>query len=129
TTLHTRDSASAISRLIDMGVEPFMIASAIDTVVAQRLARILCDQCKREANVPPAALAELGLEGTQLYEPSGCVRCNGSGYHGRVGLFEVMALNDEIRGLILTRASVREISDAAARAGMRTMYQDGLEKV
>jgi type IV pilus assembly protein PilB len=128
-TLHTRDAASAITRLLDMSVEPFMIAAAVDCVIAQRLARVLCEQCKREAHIPATALAELGLRDARVFEPVGCVRCGGTGYRGRVGLFEVMPISEEIRTLILARASVGEIVAAATRDGMRTMYQDGIEKV
>ncbi len=128
-TLHTRDAPSAITRLLDMGVEPFMVAAAIDCVVAQRLARMLCDQCKTPANLPGETLARYGLEGGELYEPVGCIRCANSGYRGRVGLYEVMSITEEIRTLMLAGASVDEIAGAAERAGMRRMREDGIHKV
>ncbi len=128
-TLHTRDAPSAISRLIDMGIEPFMVSAAIDCVVAQRLARRLCDQCKRRTSLPESVLAEHGLDGATVYEPVGCIRCNGTGYHGRVGFYEVMSMTEDIRSLVLGRRGVDEISDAARRSGMRTMRDDGIEKV
>jgi type IV pilus assembly protein PilB len=129
TTLHTRDAPSAISRLIDMGVEPFMVAAGIDCVVAQRLARTLCDQCKRPAVLPDEVLAEHGLQGATVYEPVGCLRCNGTGYHGRVGFYEVMPMTEEIRSLIIQRRGVDDIMSAARWAGMRTMREDGIAKV
>jgi len=128
-TLHTRDAASAITRLIDMGVEPFMVAAAIDVVVAQRLARTLCTHCKRPATLPRELLAEHNLTGAALFEPGGCIRCGGSGYHGRIGLYEVMPITDEIRTLALERCSVDELHGAAVAHGMRTMRDDGIEKV
>ncbi len=128
-TLHTRDAPSAVSRLIDMGIEPFMVSAAIDCVVAQRLARTLCDQCKRLASLPESVLAENGLTGATVYEPVGCIRCNGTGYHGRTGFYEVMPITEEIRTLILQRRGADEIEAAAIHAGMRTMLQDGIEKV
>ena len=88
-TLHTRDAPSALGRLIDMGIEPFLISSAVDCVVAQRLVRKLCPHCKRLATLPESVLEEYGLD-EQPYAPAGCSRCSGSGYRGRVGLYEVM---------------------------------------
>jgi type IV pilus assembly protein PilB len=128
-TLHTRNAVSAATRLVDMGIEPFMVATAIDCVVAQRLARTLCKHCKRESTASAALLATHGLEGSQTFEPVGCIRCGGTGFRGRVGLYEVMVLNDEIRDLLVSRASVPLLSTAAAASGMRTMRQDGIEKV
>ena len=128
-TLHTRDAASAITRLIDMGVEPFMVAAAIDVVVAQRLARTLCTHCKRPATLPPELLAKHNLAGGSLFAPGGCIRCAGTGYHGRIGLYEVMPITDEIRTLALGRYSVDELQAAAVAHGMRTMRDDGIEKV
>jgi type IV pilus assembly protein PilB len=128
-TLHTRNAASAATRLMDMGIEPFMVAAAIDCVVAQRLARTLCNNCKQQAKTPDEVLAAHGLEGAQLFEPVGCMRCGGTGFRGRVGLYEVMVLTDEIRDLVVGHASVPVLSAAAEASGMRTMRQAGLEKV
>jgi len=128
-TLHTRDAPSAITRLIDMAVEPFMIADAIDCVVAQRLARTLCGHCKSPLELPAAVRKEHGLADAQLFEPVGCIRCSNSGYQGRLGLYEVMPMTEQIRSLILERRGVTEIAASAVAAGMRTMRQDGLEKV
>ncbi|HUO75042.1 MAG TPA: ATPase, T2SS/T4P/T4SS family [Solirubrobacteraceae bacterium] len=128
-TLHTRDAASAITRLIDMGIEPFMLAAAIDCVVAQRLARTLCPQCRRPSKLTPEMLKQHGMEGAHVFEPAGCIRCRNTGYSGRVGLYEVMPINEEIRNLLLGRRAVGEIAAAATRNGMRTMRSDGLDKV
>src|SRR5579884_2091986 len=128
-TLHTRDASSAITRLLDMGVEPFMVAAAIDCVVAQRLARMLCDQCKKPATLPEATIARHGLEGATLFEPAGCIRCSNSGYRGRVGLYEVMPVTETIRAQLLAGASVDEIAATAEAEGMRRMRDDGVHKV
>jgi type IV pilus assembly protein PilB len=128
-TLHTRDAPSAITRLLDMGVEPFMVAAAIDCVVAQRLARMLCEHCKKPADLPQETLARYGLEGAQIYEPTGCIRCGNSGYRGRVGLYEVMPVTEQIRSHLLRGSSVDEITTVAEQEGMRRMRDDGLHKV
>jgi type IV pilus assembly protein PilB len=131
-TLHTNDAPSSITRLIEMGIEPFLVASAIDCVVAQRLARTLCSHCKQRTIIPSEVLRDHGFAAQfdiEAYEPAGCVRCAGMGYRGRVGLFEVMLMNDEIRSLTLERASAAAITAAAMREGMRRLREDGLDKV
>jgi type IV pilus assembly protein PilB len=128
-TLHTRAAASAITRLVDMRIEPFMIAAAIDCVVAQRLARTLCAHCKRPAKLPSAAIAEQGLQGGALFDAAGCIRCGWTGYRGRVGLYEVMPMSEEIRTLVLERRGTEEIQGVAIAQGMRTMREDGIDKV
>jgi type IV pilus assembly protein PilB len=128
-TLHTRDAPSAISRLLDMGVEPFMVAAAIDCVVAQRLARMLCDACRRPISLPDVTVERYGLQDAQMYEPVGCIRCSNSGYRGRIGLYEVMPVDETIRGLLLAGANVDAITRAAQESGMRPMREDGLYKV
>jgi type IV pilus assembly protein PilB len=131
-TLHTNDAPSAITRLIEMGIEPFLIASAIDAVVAQRLARTLCPNCKRRAIIPASVLRDHGFAAQfdlEAYEPVGCVRCNSMGYRGRLGLYEVMAMSEEIRELTLQRASVAQMGAVAVSQGMRRLREDGLEKV
>jgi type IV pilus assembly protein PilB len=128
-TLHTRDASSAVTRLTDMGIEPFLVAAAIDCVVAQRLMRTLCVDCRHLADVPPDVRAEYGLDDTELFEADGCIRCGWTGYRGRLGIYEVMPVNEEIRRLILDRSSHHEIAAAASRNGMRTLAEDGLEKV
>ena len=129
TTLHTRDAPSALGRLIDMGIEPFLVSSAVDCIVAQRLVRLLCKHCKQPQKVSDAVLAEHGLSGAQPYEPVGCSRCGGSGYRGRLGVYEVMSVSEQIRGLILERASVDVMVSVAVREGMRRLRDDGIDKV
>jgi type IV pilus assembly protein PilB len=128
-TLHTRDAPSALGRLIDMGIEPFLVSSAIDCIVAQRLVRMLCKHCKRLQKVSEAVLAEHGLAGAEPYEAVGCSRCGGSGYRGRLGLYEVMSVSERIRALILERASVDEMVAVAVGEGMLRLRDDGLVKV
>jgi type IV pilus assembly protein PilB len=129
-TLHTNDASLAAARLIDMGVEPFLIASAIECIVAQRLARRLCPQCKQPAKLTQKELKAIGANGDgEIYEPAGCVTCNGTGYSGRIGLYEVMVVNDDIRSMILAKASSNEIEQAAVSAGMHRLRDDGFEKV
>ncbi|HLY51145.1 MAG TPA: ATPase, T2SS/T4P/T4SS family [Solirubrobacteraceae bacterium] len=131
-TLHTNDAPAAITRLIEMGIEPFLVASALDGVVAQRLARTLCSHCKRRTIVTADVLRDHGFHAhydIEAYEPVGCVRCGGMGYRGRVGLYEVMLMSDEIRTLTLQRSASEQIAVVAMREGMRRMREDGLEKV
>ncbi len=131
-TLHTNDAPTAITRLTEMGVEPFLVASAIDCVVAQRLARTLCQHCKRRTILSAEILHENGFPARhdiEAYEHVGCGRCGTSGYKGRIGLYEVMTVTEEIRKLAIARASADEISEVAVHAGMRRLREDGLEKV
>jgi type IV pilus assembly protein PilB len=122
----------AITRLNKMGIEAFLIASAVDCVVAQRLARKLCNHCKRRAVVPMQALADAGLRvGADLeaYEPVGCGRCSQSGYRGRVGLYSVMRLSERIKEMAIDQASEAEIAHVAREEGMLTLREDGVAKV
>jgi type IV pilus assembly protein PilB len=131
-TLHTNDAPSAISRLIEMGIEPFLVASALDCVVAQRLARMLCPSCKRRTIIPAQVLRDSGYKARvelEAYEPVGCRRCGGSGYRGRVGLYEVMNMSPEIQALALERKPAEAIRDVAVRQGMTRLRDDGLQKV
>src|SRR4051812_12292933 len=131
-TLHTNDAASTISRLIEMGVEPFLVASSVDVVVAQRLCRVLCNACKRPVSVTGEVLAEHGFlaaDDMDGFEPVGCTRCSGTGYKGRVGLYEVLKVTEGIRSLALRRATPGEIAMFASAEGMTTLREDGLEKV
>src|SRR4051794_26552659 len=131
-TLHTNDAPGAIARLIEMGVEPFLVSSAVSCVLAQRLARRLCD-CKRQVVLDGDAVRANGYDvaGATItaYEPVGCGRCGGAGYKGRIGLYEVMPVTDEIRRLAVGRASADALAEAAARAGMRPLRAEGLDKV
>jgi len=131
-TLHTNDAPGAITRLTKMGIEAFLIASAVDCVVAQRLARKLCSHCKRRVILPPQALAEAEIRvGGEVegYEPVGCSRCNQSGYRGRVGIFSVMALSERIKEMAVAQASEAEIATTAREEGMLTLREDGIGKV
>ncbi|WP_062464581.1 GspE/PulE family protein [Demequina soli] len=132
-TLHTNDAPSAMTRLIEMDIEPFLVGSAIDCVVAQRLARRLCDHCCVEQTVnasdlPPAIKWGSGAVPT-IMRPEGCQRCSNTGYRGRVALHEIMPINEEIERLTVARASSAEIGHAAVDAGMETLIQDGWAKV
>ena len=132
TTLHTNDAPGAIARLAKMGIESFLTASAVECVVAQRLARQLCTYCKRRTVIAKDALIEAGFRAgadVEAYEPLGCARCNQSGYRGRIGLFSVMLMSEEIKELTVTGASEAEISSVAREQGMLTLREDGLHKV
>jgi type IV pilus assembly protein PilB len=131
-TLHTNDAPTAITRLLEMGIEPFLVASAVDCVVAQRLARMLCATCKKRVLIPADRLAEGGFKvqyDLEAYEPAGCGRCGNSGYKGRIGIYEVMTVSGEIRDLILDRAPADKIAQLAMQQGMRRLRDDGLDKV
>jgi len=138
-TLHTNDAPGAITRLVDMGIEPFLVASAIELVIAQRLVRRLCADCTRPAPINKVKLREnlaiLGIDQAEaelvdaLNAPVGCDRCRGTGYRGRIGLFEIFRLNDEIHELVLKRESTRTLDECARRHGMRTLGQSGWGKV
>ncbi|MEA2193450.1 MAG: type pilus assembly protein PilB [Solirubrobacteraceae bacterium] len=131
-TLHTNDAASALTRLVEMGIEPFLVASAIDCVVAQRLARKLCQHCKARQIISSDVLRANGIRSQfdmEAYNAQGCPRCNYSGYKGRIGLYEVLSVSEEIRTLALARAPAPEIAEVAVRQGMRLLRDDGLEKV
>ena len=134
-TLHTNNAPAAVTRLTDMGVEPFLTASAVDCVIAQRLARRLCDRCKRPVELSDEAFSALGFPagrmpegGARFHEPAGCDRCSGTGYRGRIGIYEMLILSDEIRDLVLRRVSTDEIGRAAEKSGMVRLRDDGLIK-
>ncbi len=133
-TLHTNDAASAVSRLINMGIEPFLVATSVISIVAQRLVRRLHDKCKEEAEIQPQVLIELGFTPEEakkitVYKTGGCNECNNTGYKGRIGLFEVLEVTDEIQELILSGASSAEIRRKAIEQGMVTLRRSGLEKI
>ena len=128
-TLHTNSAPAAPARLVDMGVEPYLVASALDCVVAQRLARKLCTSCRRSVAVPARDVGLTGHRKVEVYEPVGCQRCRTTGYRGRIGLFEVMTVSEEIRAQIVARAPAGEIAATAIAQGMRTLQEDGLGKV
>jgi type IV pilus assembly protein PilB len=131
-TLHTNDAPGAITRLIEMGIEPFLVGSAVDCVVAQRLARLLCEECKSRTTIKSEVMRangfNVGLD-LEVFEPVGCARCGGSGYKGRIGLYEVMWVSDTIRSLAVAREPSETIAHAAVHEGMMRLREDGLEKV
>ena len=131
-TLHTNDAPGAATRLIEMGIEPFLVASSVTCVVGQRLARALCDACKEPLTIPSEMLRENGFdvnEDVSAFGPVGCVRCGTTGYRGRMGLFEVMSVTRAIRELVLTRESAEAIADCAVSEGMQRMADHGLDHV
>jgi type IV pilus assembly protein PilB len=131
-TLHTNDAPSAITRLTEMGIEPFLTASAVCTVVAQRLVRQLCTYCKQRTLLSVSSLERAGFNvafDLEAYDPVGCSRCGGSGYKGRTGLYEVMVMTEEIRDLTVERSSADDIRKVAVSQGMRPLRADGFEKV
>jgi type IV pilus assembly protein PilB len=131
TTLHANDAPLAAARLIDMGIEPFLVTSSVECVVAQRLVRQLCE-CKRPVRMTKATLAENGFDDTRpftAYEPGACVRCAQTGYKGRTGVYEVMTMTDTLRRLILDRSSHDDLRAEARAQGMRTLREDGIDKV
>ena len=131
-TLHTNDAPSAITRLVDMGVEPYLVASSLIAVLAQRLVRVLCPECREPYTPTAAELAELGLrakEPVRAHRPKGCHHCHHTGYFGRVGIFELMVLDDELRSLIVQNTDSKSIKRLAMTRGMHTLRQDGARKV
>ena len=133
-TLHTNDAPSSVSRLLNMGIEPFLVASSVNLICAQRLVRRVCKACREKSPIPPPALMKIGFtaEEAQQVVPSrgkGCEVCNQTGYKGRVGLYEVMEVTDEIRELILVGASALELRRRAIEQGMISLRQSGLRKI
>ena len=132
-TLHTNDAPTAIARLIEMGVEPFLIASSVIGVLAQRLVRVICAECKEAYTPPVEAFRRLNLamdlESVTFYRGKGCDRCRQTGYRGRIGIFELMLVSDHLRELILRKAPTHEIRQAGLEAGMMTLRQDAMQKI
>ena len=128
-TLHTNSAPATPARLIEMGVEPYLVASAVDCILAQRLARRLCTSCRLPVHVAASVVGLPGLEEVEIYEPGGCHKCRETGYRGRIGLFEVMIVTDEIRALIVAHAPADKLAKLAVAQGMTTLMDDGLEKV
>ena len=133
-TLHTNDAASSVTRLLEMGVEDYLLTSTLNGVIGQRLVRVLCPHCKEGYQPLPELVKELKLtpltpnEPIRLYRPTGCAECAGTGYHGRLAIQELLTMNDDIRKLVLSHADAGQIQQAAIRNGMNTMYDDGLHK-
>jgi type IV pilus assembly protein PilB len=134
-TLHTNDAPSAITRLIDMGVKPFLVASSIQAIMAQRLIRVLCKECKAIDPSPDPHFLRLlsitpeDMKKHPIYKNIGCPRCSGTGFKGRLAIFEMMQLNSQIRDLAFSRASTSDLRKAARAGGMRTLLDDGRIKV
>jgi type II secretory ATPase GspE/PulE/Tfp pilus assembly ATPase PilB-like protein len=133
-TLHTNDAAGAVTRLVDMGIEPFLVASSVIGVIAQRLVRIVCPRCREPYTPVPEVVSRYGLSAPgapapTLYRAKGCDACNNIGYKGRVGLFEIMMMDDEVRALTVKQAPADALKRSAVAGGMRTLQQDGIEKV
>jgi type IV pilus assembly protein PilB len=132
-TLHTNDAPSTISRLMNMGIEPFLVATSVNLICAQRLVRRICQNCKEPLDLPEQAKVDAGftqeeIESTKIFIGKGCGTCNKTGYKGRVGLYEVMEINDELRELILVGASALELKKKAIDQGMLTLRKSGLTK-
>ncbi|MFH1757540.1 MAG: type IV-A pilus assembly ATPase PilB [Pseudomonadota bacterium] len=133
-TLHTNDAPSTVNRLLNMGIEPFLVASSVNLIAAQRLARMICEYCKQPIQVSPQMLLNLGvlpdeISGFVCYKGTGCARCSNTGYKGRIALYEIMPIREEIRELILQGASAMEIKREAMRLGMKTLRQTALTKL
>lgn len=133
-TLHTNDAPSTVSRLLNMGIEPFLVASAVNSVLAQRLARRICANCKEEDKVPVQSLLDIGVspddaEGMKVMVGKGCAACSDTGYKGRVALYEVMVMGDELKDFVLNGASTGELKREAMRLGMQTLRQSAIAKI
>ncbi len=133
-TIHTNDAAGGVTRLIDMGVEPFLVSSAVECFIAQRLVRVICSKCKRVVKPDKELLKELGvsshnLSKVKIYEGKGCEVCRFTGYKGRTAIYEILVMNEPIRELVLKRSSSDQIKSKAVALGMRTLRQDGWEKI
>jgi type II secretory ATPase GspE/PulE/Tfp pilus assembly ATPase PilB-like protein len=133
-TLHTNDAPSAFTRLIDMGIEPFLVASSVEAIMAQRLVRTICPHCKTEQKVERDYLLKIGFPGEQIHTTkfmrgAGCEECRQLGYQGRLAIYELLLLNEQLRPLILSRSSSTTIAQKAMEQGMRTLRTDGWNKV
>jgi len=133
-TVHTNDAPGTVSRLIDMGIEPFLISSSVILILAQRLIRKICSECREQIKVHPQLLIDLGVapdeaKNFNVFKGKGCAICSGTGYKGRVGLYEVMTMKEEVKELVLSRSSTSEIKKEAIRLGMKTLRQSGIHKV
>jgi len=133
-TLHTNDAPSTIARMINMGIEPFLVSSAVRLVVAQRLIRRLCSNCKSEVKIPMQTLIDIGFtpedaKNVVIYEPKGCPKCHNSGYKGRVGLYEVMELDEDLKEQVMLGVSTADLRQKAKEKGMLTLRMSGLEKI
>ncbi len=132
-TLHTNDAPSSISRLVDMGVEPYLVSSALDSIVAQRLARRVCERCRQPREATGDMIRQMGLDPDggplTIYDAVGCKVCSDTGYRGRVSINEVLLVSEEIQRMAVERRPSDEIKKVAIEQGMRTLRQDGMAKV
>ena len=132
-TLHTNDAAGAVTRLVDMGVEPFLVYSSLECLIAQRLVRLICPDCKTPVKIPESAFKDFNLPGkekeTRVYNGKGCPACKFSGYRGRTGIYEIIPMNETIREMVIQKASSQQIKKKAVEMGMRTLRQDGWLKI
>jgi type II secretory ATPase GspE/PulE/Tfp pilus assembly ATPase PilB-like protein len=133
-TLHTNDAPSAVARLVDIGVQPFLVSSAVRAILAQRLVRRLCPKCKQPDELSEKQMSALGIDYSQLGQASvmravGCDACKNLGYKGRMGLFEIFLIDDEVRHMVNNHASTVELRKRAREMGMRTLREDGVRKV
>jgi len=132
-TLHTNDAAGAVTRLLDMGVEPFLVSSSLECLIAQRLVRLICPKCKKKIKVPAEVVDEFGLQldvsKVEIFEGAGCENCKFTGYRGRTAIYEIIRLGEEVRQMIIQKASSQEVKKKAIQFGMRTLFQDGWRKV
>ena len=133
-TLHTNDAPGTINRLMNMGIEPFLVATSVHLICAQRLIRRVCKDCKEDIKVPPQALVDIGFGEQEapkirMYKGRGCTTCNNTGYKGRVGVYEVMEITEGLREMILTGASTTELKNKAVEDGMLTLRGSGLQKL
>ncbi|MHC4243330.1 MAG: GspE/PulE family protein, partial [Planctomycetota bacterium] len=134
TTLHTTDAPSSIARLLDLGIEPFLLTATIEGIVSQRLVRKICENCKTAFEPSEAQLMELQLtpedvKDKKFYYGRGCSKCNGTGYRGRIGVFEIMVFNDEIRDLVMNSASTAVLRAAAQKNGMKLLRDNGMKLI
>jgi general secretion pathway protein E len=133
-TLHTNDAASGVVRLIDMGIEPYLIASTVTGFLSQRLVRVLCQDCRRQERIDLNLLSDDGIDthlfqGKTVYRPQGCTKCQNTGYRGRMGIFEMIRVDDQVRKMIIEKRDASFIRDQCVSGGMKTMLDDGVEKV
>ena len=128
-TLHTNDASTTLPRLLDMGIEPFLLASTVNVAIGQRLVRKICSACKKLRQITSSEKQSLPQTLTKAYRGAGCDACNGTGYDGRIGINEILLIDNAVREAILRKASASEIRDIALRSGMITMIEDGFQKV
>lgn len=134
TTLHTNDAPGALTRMVDMGIPAYLVASAVGAVLGQRLVRRICQDCKEKIDIPPEYLKELGLpvemaKEHAFYRGKGCEKCNGQGYYGRIGIFELMFVNEDIRRLLIAQSPTGALREESRKFGMKTLWEDGIKKV